>query len=81
MSLYKRLAELDARVARRWPWLEGKSPTARLKLIVAYQVIALVEILVGVGTGSGLLTGLAAGPLVLGIGAAWRLLYSPERVS
>ena len=78
MSLYQRLAELDASVARKWPWLEDKSPTAALKLIVIFQVVALIEILVGIGTGNEMVTGLAAGPLVLAIGGAWRLLYSPR---
>jgi hypothetical protein len=79
--MFQRLAALDASVARKWPWLEGKSPAATLRLIVIFQVIAVVEILVGVGTGDDLLAGLAAGPLILGIGAAWRLLHAPDRHS
>jgi hypothetical protein len=81
VTLLQRLAELDASVVRRWPWLDDKSPTATLRLIVIFQAIALVEIFVGFGTGNELLTGLAAGPLILGIGAAWRLLYQPDRNS
>jgi hypothetical protein len=72
---------LDASVARRWPWLDDRSPTATLRLIVILQAVALVEVSIGVGLGNDLITGLAAGPLILGIGAAWRLLYSPDRVS
>ena len=74
----RRLAELDASVTRKWPWLQGNSPTVVLRLIVIFQCVALVEIFVGLGTGNALLTGLAAGPLVLGILCAWGLLYSPE---
>jgi len=44
-------------------------------MIVLYQAVALVEIFVGLGTDNGTVEGLAAAPLVLGITAAWRLLY------
>ena len=72
-----RLADLDAHAVRRWPWLEAKRQHVSLRLIVFYQAFALVEILVGVGIGNDMVTGMAAAaPLVLGIGAAWRLLYS-----
>jgi hypothetical protein len=80
VTLFQRLADLDASVARKWPWLEDKSPTATLRLIVIFQVVAVVEIFVGVGTGNDLITGLAAGPLTLGIVASWGLLYAPERI-
>jgi hypothetical protein len=77
----RRLAELDASFTNRWPWLQGNSPTAVLRLVVIFQCVALVEIFVGVGTGNGLLTGLAAGPVVLGILCAWGLLYAPDSTS
>jgi hypothetical protein len=44
-------------------------------LIVFYQGVALVEIFVGLAIGNGLVTAMASGPLVMGIGTAWRLLY------
>jgi hypothetical protein len=47
------LAELDASVTRKWPWLQDNSGTGMLRLIVIFQSIALVEIFVGVGTGNG----------------------------
>jgi hypothetical protein len=75
------LADIDASVTRKCPWLQGNSRTAVLRLIVIFQSIALVEIFVGVGMGNGLLTGLAAGPLVLGILSAWGLLYAPNKTS
>jgi hypothetical protein len=81
VTAFQRLAELDAKVARRWPWLEDRSPRAALKLIVLVQVIAVVEIFVGVLTSNDMIVGLAPPPLILGIGAAWRLLSAPERSS
>ena len=71
----QRLTQLDDSVARRWPRLMANGPADSLRWIVVYQVIAVVEIAVGAATGSDLLTGLAVAPLILGIGAAWRLLH------
>lgn len=71
----QRLAELDAGVLRRLPWADTDAATVSLRLLVFYQAVALVDVFVGIGTGNGMVTGLAACPLVLGIGAAWRLLH------
>jgi len=75
VKVTQRLARLDENVLQRWPSLEAKSPAASLRLIIIYQAIAVAEIFAGLGTGNALVTGLAVAPLVLGIGAAWRLLY------
>lgn len=74
----QRLASLDARAARRWPWFEAKGPAYTLRLLVVYQTLALAEIFVGIATGNDVVTGLASGPLVLGAGSAWRLLRSTD---
>lgn len=76
MRVTQRLAELDADVLRRLPWANTDRATVSLRMIVFYQALALVEVFIGIGTGNGMVTGLAAAPLVFGIGAAWRLLYS-----
>lgn len=77
MGLLQRLTDLDDRAIRRWPRLVDRSPAATLRMVVVYQAIALVEVLVGSAVGAPIMSGLAAGPLVLGIGAAWRLLHAP----
>ena len=76
MRVTQRLAKLDADVLRRSPWANIDGATVSLRLIVFYQAVALVDVFIGLGTDDGMVTGLASAPLVLGIGAAWRLLHS-----